>query len=289
MRAPGAAPLVLGTLAVATGAAFLWNVGALPGMPSRNLVSFVLGLGLGWAAHRLAHRRMGAEMLFAAASAILLLVLLAGVEADGVRRWLPIGPLQLQPALILGPLLLAVAATRESRHWRAAVIFPLAFVAAQPDAATSAALAAGVAALMASASSRSVRGWSHRRILIAVLSLAVALLSLLVAGIQTPPPVAFVEGTVEIAALSGPPAVALHIAAVLLGLAALISRRNAAGLALATYFAVSIIAALFWAFPMPVVGAGPSHLIGFGLAIGWLGVGEAGARNGTAPRPGIFR
>ena len=26
------------------------------------------------------------------------------------------------------------------------------------------------------------------------------------------------------------------------------------------------------AFPMPLAGAGPSHLIGFGIAVGWLAV-----------------
>ena len=274
MRAAGAAPLILGTLAVATGATFLWNVGALPGMASRNSASFILGLLLGWAAHHIARRRLGAEILFAAASAILLLVLVIGIELDGVKRWLPIGPIHVQVALILSPLVLALAASRESRHWRAAVLVPLALVAAQPDAATSVALALGVAVLMADASRRSVRGWSRRRIIIAALALSLAVLGLIVAGIQTPPPVAFVEGTVGIAALSGSLAIALHILAVALALAALTSRHNPAGTSLAAYFAASFVAAVFWAFPMPILGAGPSHLIGFGLAIGWLAVSD---------------
>jgi hypothetical protein len=252
-------------------------------MASRNVVSFLLGLALGWAAHHIAHRRFGAETLFAVASTILLLVLLAGTELDGVKRWLPIGPIMLQPALIVSPLLLALTASREGRHWRAAVLIPIALVAIQPDTATSAALALGVAALMADASRRSARGWSRRRIIIAILALSLAILALILAGIQTPPPVAFVEGTVGIAALSGPPAIALHAIAIALTLAALISRHNPAGTALATYFAVSFIAAIFWAFPMPVVGAGPSHLIGFGLAIGWLAVADRAA---SRIRPG---
>lgn len=285
MRAADAAPLVLGSLAVAAGAAFLWNVGALPGMASRNIASFLLGLLLGWSAHHVGHRRLGAELLFAAASAIFLLVLLRGIELDGVKRWLSIGPVQLQPALILGPLLLALVASREGRHWRVAILIPLLLVALQPDAATSVALAIGVAALMVDASSRSARGWSRRRIAIAVLSLSLATAGLLLAGIRTPPPVAFVEGTVGIAVLSGSLAIALHILAALLAVAALISRRNPAGLALAAYFAVSLVAAVFWAFPMPVLGAGPSHLIGFGLAVGWLTVGDAAAsRTRFAPR-----
>jgi len=277
MRAPGAAPLVLGTLAVTTGATFLWNVGALPGMASRNIASFLLGLVLGWAVHHLAHRRFGAEILFAVATATLLLVLITGTELDGVKRWLAIGPIHLQPALILSPLLVALVASREGRHWRVAVLAPLALIAIQPDAATSFALALSVAVLMTDASRRSARGWSRRRIVIAILSLSLAILGLILAGIQTPPPVAFVEGTLGIAVLSGPLAVALHVAAVALTLAALVSRHRPAGTALAAYFAASFVAAIFWAFPMPVVGAGPAHLIGFGMAIGWLTVADRSA------------
>lgn len=272
MRAAGAAPLVLGTLAVATGATFLWNVGALPGMASRNIASFVLGLLLGWGGHHLAHRRLGAELLFAAASAILLLVLLAGIELDGVKRWLPVGPVHVQPALILAPSLLALAASREGRHWRVAVLLPVALIAAQPDGATSIALAAGVAALMAAASGRSRRGWSQRRIATSAGAFILAILGLIVAGMPTPPPVAFVEGTVEIALLSGASAVALHILTIGLMLTALISRDDPVGASLAAYFGVSVLAAIFMAFPMPLAGAGPSHLIGFGIAIGWLTV-----------------
>lgn len=284
MRSAGAAPLVLGLLAAAVGATFLWNVGALPGMASRNMLSFVLGLALGWAGHHAAHRRFGAEAPFALASAVLLLVLVAGTELDGVKRWLPIGPLQLQPALILGPLLLAIAASREGRHWRSAILVPLGLIAIQPDAATSVALAVGVAVLMADASRRAVHGWSRRRVIIAALAIALAVLGLIFAGLQTPPPVAFVEGTVGIATLSGPIAIALHGLAVALALVALASRHDPAGVSLTAYFGVSIVAAVFWAFPMPIVGAGPSHLIGFGLAIGWLAVGDR-----TASRANSYR
>ena len=272
MRPAWAAPLALGTLAVLAGAAFLWNVGALPAMPSRNVASYLLGLLLGWSLHHAAQRRLGTEILFGLASAMLAVVLLVGIELEGVKRWLPLGPVHVQPALILAPLLLALAASREGRHWRVAVLVPVALIAAQPDGATSLALAAGIAAMMAAASGRSRRGWSQRRIATAAGAFMLAILCLIVAGMPTPPPVAFVEGTVEIAQLSGAPAVALHILTVALMLAALLSRRDPVGVSLAAYFAVSVLAAIFMAFPMPLAGAGPSHLIGFGIAIGWLAV-----------------
>ena len=96
------------------------------------------------------------------------------------------------------------------------------------------------------------------------------MIGLLVAGIRTPPPVAFVEGTVGIARLSGTTAAVLHLVCIGLMVTALLCRRNPAGAALAAYFAAAALAATFWAFPMPVVGAGPSHLVGFGIAIAWL-------------------
>ena len=270
MRRAGATPLVLASLAVATGAAFLWNVGALPGMVTRNIAAFGLGLALGWAAHHLSYRRHGAAILFSVGTAILALVLAVGIEIDGVRRWLDLGPAIVQPALILSPLLLAIVASREGRHWRIAILIPVLLVAWQPDAASMLALAVGVAALMAGASGVARRGWTGRRLAITAGALGFAAIGLALAGIQTPPPVAFVEGTVAIAALSGPIAGFLHFAAIALMIAALLSRADPTGLALAAYFTVATLAAVFWAFPMPVAGAGPSHLLGFGIATGWL-------------------
>ncbi len=273
MGRTGAAPLALGTAAVALGGAFLWLVGSLPGMVSRNVAAYAVGLLLGWAAHKAAHRRHGAEVLFALGCLVLLLVLFQSVELDGVRRWLPLGPFHVQPALILCPLLLAIVGSKEGRHWRIAILLPIILVALQPDAATLLAMTAGVTAMMASASDQSRRGWSKRRMAIAGGAVALAVIGLLVAGIQTPPPVAFVEGTVRIALISGPTAILLHLAAVGVAVAALASRGGPVDLALAAYFTVAAVAAVFWAFPMPIAGAGASHMIGFGLAIGWLAEG----------------
>ena len=240
-------------------------------MVTRNIAAFGLGLALGWAAHHLSYRRYGAAILFSIGTAILALVLAVGIEMDGVRRWLDVGPVVVQPALILSPLLLAIVASREGRHWRMAILIPVLLLAWQPDAASMLALAAGVAALMAGASGLARRGWTARRVAIAAGALAFAVMGLSLAGIQTPPPVAFVEGTVGLATLSGPIAGILHFAGITLMIAALLSRTDPTGLALAAYFTVAALAAVFWAFPMPVVGAGPSHLVGFGIAAGLAG------------------
>lgn len=276
MRLSGAATVALGTLAVAAGAAFLWDVGALAGMATRNLAAFAAGLLAGWVAHRFAKLRYGAQIMFAAAAMVLAAVLLIGIEMQGVTRWLALGPLTVQPGLILAPLILAIAGSREGRHWRAAALLPLALIAVQPDAATLAATAAGVATMMANVSNRARLGWTRRRIAVAASALALAVLGLLATGIQTPPPVAFVEGTVGIAALSGSFAVALHALAIGLALGALSVSGRSEGPPLAAYYAVAAVAAAFWAFPMPIAGASPSHLAGFGLAIGWVATAGRG-------------
>lgn len=275
MLRAAALPLAIGSLAVAAGAAFLWDVGALPAMASLNVAAYLVGLLAGGAAQAICRRGHGAAALFGFACVTLTLVLAVGPTLDGVRRWIAIGPLSVQPALFLAPLLLALAASRESRHWRAVILLPFALIAAQPDAATMAAMATGVAALMANASRDSRQGWSRRRTLIAAGALALATVGLLVAGIRTPPAVAFVEGTVGIARLSGTTAVMLHLACIVLMVTALLSRRNPAGAALASYFGTAALAATFWAFPMPLAGAGPSHLLGFGIAIAWLASRDA--------------
>lgn len=270
MRGGGAAPLLLGSVAVAAGAAFLWNVGALPGMATRNVLAYVLGLVAGWAAHKLARVRFGAAALFGTAALVLVLLLVQGTELDGVKRWLAIGPAHVQPALILAPLFLAIVAGQEGRHWRVAILLPILLVALQPDAATLVAMTGGVAGITAAASVQSVRGWTARRKALAAAALCLAAIGIVFTGIQTPPAVAFVEGTVEIAAMSGSIAIFLHAFAVVIGVVALAIAGGTDGAALAIYFALTALAALFWAFPMPIVGAGPSHLVGFGVAIGWL-------------------
>lgn len=283
MGRTGAAPLALGTAAVALGGTFLWLVGSLPGMVSRNVAAYLVGLLLGWLSHKIAHLRHGAEVLFGLGCIVLALVFVSGIEVDGVRRWLPLGPFEIQPALILCPLLLAIVGSKEGRHWRIAILLPVLLVALQPDAATLLALAAGVAALMAGASDRSRRGWSKRRIAVAGGAVTLAVLGVLLTGIQTPPPVAFVEGTVQIAIISGASAILLHLAAVGFAVAALSSRGGPVDLSLAAYFTVAAIAAVFWAFPMPIAGAGASHLVGFGLAIGWLAEGIRRINRQTNP------
>ncbi len=278
MSRAGAAPLVLGALAVLAGAAFLRDVGALPGLSSRNVVAFVLGVAIGLASARLMGKTLGRPIMIAVTSAILVLVVAQGMEIDGVRRWLAVGPITLQPALILCPLLLAMRDERESGSTALWLVVPAVLIVLQPDAATFAAFAAGIATELFQRRSTVERALRHGSISTGAGIIVGALIVLAFIGIRTPPPVAFVEGTKALAVTSGMVAMALHGAALVLMIAALACARHQRGWAVASYFVVCAVAAGFWSFPMPIAGGSPSHMIGFGLAAGWLTARGSAAR-----------
>jgi hypothetical protein len=260
MRRAGLAPPIVGAFAVLAGAAFLWMVGALPGMVTRNVAAYAVGLLIGFGALRLSRWSWGFPLLLGAAS-LLLLLTLVGVEADGVRRWIALGPITLQPALIVLPMLLAGIGGEEGRKWLPWLAIPAALIALQPDAASLAALAAAMVAM--------VRKNDGPRTLAATLLVA-ALAAIALIGMYTPPPVPFVEGTAATALTSGPAAMALHFAAIVLMAAAPLTRRSLSGLAVAAFFIVCAAIAMVWPFPMPIAGAAPSHLLGFGCAMAIL-------------------
>lgn len=260
MRGARAIPLALATLATCVGAAFLWNVGALPGMASRNVAAFVVGLAIGFGALRLSRRHRGSPLLLAGCS-LLLLMALFGIEADGVRRWISFGPFTLQPALIVTPMLLALLGSEEGRKWRPWLVVPAALIALQPDAASLGALATGMAV--------TIRRSDGPQMLAAML-LTAALAALAIIGMRTPPPIAFVEDTVTIAVTSGAVARVLLLAAIVLMALAPLSGKSPSGPAVTAYFLVSAAIAMLWAFPMPIAGAAPSHLLGFGAAMAIL-------------------
>jgi hypothetical protein len=260
MRQAWLAPPIVGALAVLAGVAFLWVVGALPGMATRNVAAYAIGLAIGFGALRLARWSWGVPVLLAGASLLILLTLI-GAEADGVRRWIGLGPVTLQPALVVVPMLVALAGNEQGRKWSPWLVVPAALIALQPDAASLAALAAAMAV-----TTKKRDGLP----MLAATIVATMLASIALIGLATPPPAAFVEGTAATAWTSGAAATGLHLAAIVLMATAALSAKNASGAAVAAYFLVSAAIAMFWAFPMPIAGAAPSHLLGFGCAMAIL-------------------
>jgi hypothetical protein len=200
-----------------------------------------------------------------------LLASVAGPGQAGVHRWIGVGPVQANAAALLLPafvVALAAVACHAPRVWPACAACA-ALLVLQPDASQATALAAAVLVVIARLPATRVARIGGA----ALVSSGVA-----VAWLRPDPlvPVAEVEGVVGLAyALSPPTAVAAIVA---LGCAALapvmVAARaerpvaRTAALALGAYSVLSALAPLLGAFPVPLVGATMSPVVGL-----WLGAG----------------
>ena len=89
-------------------------------------------------------------------------------------------------------------------------------------------------------------------------------------ALRTPDPVAFVEGTAQLAVQHGFFAIALHALTAALMLVPFILVRENGGTENLVFFAMLSLAALVAAFPMPLAGSALSPLVGYGAAIALL-------------------
>lgn len=147
--------LICGAGAVALGLAYLLAAGA----PSRyllvNLTALVVGatawLTLGGTA---ATRLTGTGHAVLALAVPILLTALFGVAADGVSRWVSVGPLTLQVSLIVLPVMVVLYARRQDAIGTAGMMVAALALAAQPDRAMAGVLLAGLVALLFARPSR---------------------------------------------------------------------------------------------------------------------------------------
>lgn len=274
IRTPGGAAgllLLFGVVslaAVATGAA----VAAVHGVPAgswlRNLAAWAAG---GAAATAIAiSARPGFLAVALWALPVGLLATFLGPTLDGVHRWVALGPLHLNVAmLLLPPALVALALPDRERltPWLA-VFAALILLVAQPDASQATTLAAAAALIAA----RTVRPMMIR---IGLIGGAVVLA--LASWLRPDPlkPVAEVEGILGLA-YSLSPAVAALALLLLVAAAAtpVITTRHGApsvkraGAALAVGLLLWSTIPFLGAFPVPLAGMGMSPILG-----AWLGVG----------------
>lgn len=236
----------------------------------RNLAAWVVG---GLMATGLA-RWAGAKTLlaFAVLTPIGLAASMLSPGQQGVHRWIDLGPLHMNAAMLLlpaGVVALTVLVQGAAWPWIAGLL-GLGLLVLQPDASQATALAAalGIAAFGMIERSRPVR-WG-----IALLAVLLAAASWTRADPLAPVPE--VEGVIGLAAQLSP----LLAAMAVLGLAAFaatpawVAHRlpgkevGAAGYALSGLFLIWSLAPALGAFPVPLVGMGPSPILG-----AWLGVG----------------
>ncbi|WP_432768266.1 MAG: hypothetical protein HEQ22_12675 [Sphingopyxis sp.] len=191
--------------------------------------------------------------------------LVSGIDLDGVRRWLPVGPVRLHAALLLLPAMLA-ALPRLSDRWQlAAVTAVAAIILLQPDFAAALALAAGYIAS---------HGRRWREPVIAA-GHGVALLCAIASLFRADPlaPVRFVEHMVADSWVLHPGFGLLMVAALLFAiLAPVLAKRfdRASALGVAGAWGGFTAASLVGAYPTPLAGYGAAAIVGYGLAIAVL-------------------
>lgn len=258
--------------AVALGALVCAMSGVPASLRGRNLAAWVVGALAAMALASWAGRR--APYLAVAVAMLGLCASLFDSGLEGVHRWLQVGPVRVNAAMLLSPSLVVATAVLAGRGWWGwlPAMLALVILAMQPDAAQATALALAVCALVAvrKTDRLAVRG-------------AVAMGAIIIAGWSwTRPdhltPVPEVEEIIQLAASQS---LVLAAAGVIL-LAALaatpiLATRGrqpdvlaAAGAALSALLTGWVTAPVLGAFPTPLIGVGLSPVLGVWFGIGLL-------------------
>ncbi|MBX3480275.1 MAG: hypothetical protein KF842_07735 [Caulobacter sp.] len=247
----------------------------------RNLAAWGVGAVLAIVLAALARRTTLRILLW-----LLPIALLAGFLGPGlqeVHRWLSLGPVQANIAMLLGPAAVVAFAARmdfwPTGSWLA-LLLALALTVAQPDASQATALA-----VVALAAAWSFHARPRGRLILAVLAVGAAAW----AWLRPDPlaPVPEVEGVIGLAFSQSPTMGALALGLLLLVslspmIAALSPGARLPAVSLGLFLLVWAAAPFVGAFPVPFVGLGPSPIVG-----AWLGVGLLASllRLETTPSP----
>lgn len=263
LYSPVIATATCGAAAVAIGMMVMAWGGAPRHFPVVNGVALLLGLIVA-AGFALVPRLWRWGSLAAAIG--LLATALYGIEIDGIRRWVPLGPVQIQPAFLFLPFILCLYARCPRDPLAAlAVVVAAAGIALQPDRSMAVALAGvGLMILLA------LR--DRMRAAVAVVALAALGAALMHADPLVPVP--FVEDVLRHGWRAGPAtAVALGIATLLLLLAPFVhirrleASRQRALVAFLLVWLMLLIASVIGPYPTPLLGYGASAVIGYCIAI----------------------
>lgn len=274
--------LVYGALSLAT-VGLGCVICALADVPAsiwmRNLIAWGVGLAAAWGIATYAGKRTATVLLGLAAA--LVAASLFGPPQQGVHRWLAVGPLSVNLALLMLPMaVVALGWTRERVSSWGLALAVLGLLVVQPDASQATAFA-GAMALIALRAPFS----TPFRLGLAGVAAALAAISWL-----RPDPLAPVPEVEEIVALAWGLTPMLAVAAVVMivatSLAPILGTRlrgampQGVAVPLTAYLLLTAGMTLFGAFPMPLLGIGMSPIVGF-----WLGVGLLAAQLRPAPSP----
>lgn len=282
LREPRFAGIACALAATCLGILYLIAAGAPARYPVVNAAAFLLGFvalrGLGGAAAR---RERFAGPLLLLLSVGLLATALVGSAADGASRWIWIGPLSVQPSLVVLPLMVVLFALSPTRAGCAGMAVAAAALALQPDRAMAGVLAFALAALAIARPGRRQIG----ALLAAAAAFAVSL-----ARPDGLPAVPFVDQILftafEVHGLAG---AAVLLGSLLLLVPPIAGWRSDPGrghvyLAMGAVWLGCIVAAALGNYPTPVVGYGGSAILGYLLGLAGL-PGRVGATGGEAVAP----
>ena len=259
--APRTAGVVCALTATALGAVFMTLTGAPLTYSLLNVGALVLGL-IGLAALGLAERRghLAAGPIVLALGLAVLATALWGLEATGVRRWVSLGGLVVQPSLVAVPLMLALFARGRDGLSALGLVVAAIALALQPDRGVAGPLAGALAVLAVARPGRTT--------IIAASAAAVAFAVALIRP-DASPAVPFVDRILHTAFEAGSAAgAAVLLGSALLVVPALTARRpDAAMLAFGSLWAGLIAAAALANHPTPVVGYGGSAVLGYLLSL----------------------
>ena len=241
---------------------------ALAGAPARYLAVNAGALAVGLIAlTALARWMRPSGLTILAVGVALLATALFGHSLDGAARWVRVGPLSLQPSLILLPAMCVMAANASGAVVTCGLILAAGALALQPDRAMAGALVAGLAVLTLAKPDR----WR-----LAALAAGLAGFAATLARPDTLAAQPFVEGVLN-SAFQVHPLAGLAVwcgSAVLIipALAGAIRRPDdrARHAAFGAVWLAILAAAVVGNYPTPLVGYGASSILGYALSVAAL-------------------
>jgi hypothetical protein len=253
------------TIAVASGVLFFRLGGAPTSYAILNIVSLALALAMMFAVPAGRGGDRAAAWIVGLCLVGIGVTLVSGLDLDGVRRWLPLGPVRLHAALLFLPALVAALPRLPDRWQLAALILAAAIILAQPDFAAALALATGFIAS---------HGRRWRSPLVAA-GFGIVLLCAVASSFRTDPlaAVPFVENVIADGWIVHPALGVLIFAATLFAIAAPRLeklRENDSALGVSGAWLGFTCASLVGAYPTPLVGYGAAAILGYGLSIAAL-------------------
>ncbi len=220
-----------------------------------------LGVALALALWLPLPRGNGGQLALAVGLVVLLAVtLLFGTQAEGVRRWLSLGPLRLHTGYLVMPLLVVLASRLPVKPASYLLFGAVLTSALQPDRATCVAMAAGIAVI-----------FIRRPVMPLAGPMAAALTGVFITFDQPDPlqPVRFVEQVQSDALAANPLFGALLMLVTFAPLLLLFDRKRSAQ-PLVVFLIAAGLMAFAGPYPAILIGYGAAPILGLGLALAAL-------------------